>query len=74
MADLTRDTTDLGRRLRALREGRSWSRRTLAARSGTSEASIARTELYGHTPKLDSISRWATALDVALTDLLEPAA
>lgn len=69
----TPTTTDLGRRLRQLREERTWSRRTLADRSGTSEASIARTELYGHTPKLETLNRWAHTLEVGLGDLLEAA-
>jgi transcriptional regulator with XRE-family HTH domain len=64
----------LGLELRTLREAKGWSRRTLADRSATSEASIARTELYGHTPKVTILSRWADALDVSVADLLKVAA
>jgi len=64
----------LGDELRTLREARGWSRRTLADRSATSEATIARAELNGKVPKVDIIARWAVALDVPVADLLVAAA
>lgn len=60
-----------GRRLRTERDAKGWSRRTLADKSGTSEASIARVELTGHHAKLDSWDAWSAALAVPLSQLLD---
>lgn len=60
-----------GRRLRQHREAKGWSRRTLADRSGTSEANIARVELNGHNAKLDSWDAWSACLEVPLSVLLD---
>lgn len=56
--------------LRNAREARGWSRRTLAGESGTSEAAIARTELYGDLPRLATLAAWAKALGMAPGDML----
>ena len=60
-----------GRRLRQAREAKGWSRRTLADRSGTSEATNARVELYEHQAGLDSWDAWSAHLGVPLADLLD---
>ena len=60
-----------GTLIRAKRTELGWSRRTLADKAGVSEANLARTELYGHTPKLDTLSRLAEALSIPVTDLLD---
>ena len=69
MADLN---SPLSGNLKAARTAKGWSRRTLADRSGTSEATLARVELYGHTPNVSAIYAWATALDVPPSALLDP--
>lgn len=61
-----------GHRLRTERERKGWSRRTLADKSGTSEATVARVELYGHEAKLDAWDSWAAVLEVPLADLIAP--
>lgn len=60
-----------GTRLRAEREARGWSRRTLADKAGTSESNIARVELYGHRAGLDQWDAWSDVLEVPLSRLLE---
>lgn len=63
-------TSALGRTLRSAREAREWSRETLAAKSGTSVAAIARTELYGALPRMSTLYGWANALEIDAADLL----
>lgn len=63
-------TSTLGTTLRATREAKQWSRATLAKRSGTSEPAIARTELYGSSPNIATLQRWAEALEVDISELL----
>lgn len=69
-------TSPLGRNLRSAREARQWSRETLARESGTSVATIARTELNAsYTPGVSHIYAWAQALEIepgALLPLPEP--
>lgn len=65
------DTT-LGTTLRRIRESKGWSRATLAKFSATSEPAIARTELYGNSPRLATLRQWAEALEVELSALLDP--
>lgn len=64
-------TSPLGTRLRDAREGRGWSRAVLAGESGTSEPAIARTELYGNSPRLATLVAWADALGVSVSDLVD---
>lgn len=66
MADSTLGTT-----LRRTREAKQWSRATLAKESGTSEPAIARTELYGSSPRLATLRRWADALEVDVSFLID---
>lgn len=63
-------TSTLGTTLRATRTAKGWSRATLAMRSGTSEPAIARTELYGSSPRLATLRLWAEALEVDVSTLL----
>ena len=63
-------TSTLGTTLRATRKAKGWSRATLAKASGTSEPTIARTELYGSSPRLATLRQWADALEVDISYLL----
>lgn len=63
-------TSTLGTTLRRNREARGWSRATLAQKSGTSEPAIARTELYGNSPRLATLRQWADALEIDISVLL----
>lgn len=74
MAASTDRTSELGRTVRSLREGRGWSRDTLARRAGVGEATVARIELYGTTPSLGVLTSLAVALSVPVASLLEPEA
>lgn len=69
MADPTERHTEIGQRLRALREARGWSRETLARRSDTAPLTILRAEVHGSDPALSTVLAWADALDVSLGDL-----
>lgn len=62
--------TGVGRRLRALREERQWSRDLLARKSGTAPLTILRAEVHGTDPTLETLRSWAAALDVSVADLL----
>ncbi len=64
-------TTTLGSRLRTAREARGWSRATLAKQSGTSEPAVARTELYGNSPRLATLRLWADALELDMASFLD---
>jgi XRE family transcriptional regulator, regulator of sulfur utilization len=70
MATTPERTSELGRRLREVREAKGMTRANLAFAADISEPSIARIELYGQQPKLDTIVRLAAALGVPVTDLL----
>lgn len=63
-------TTERSQRVRSLREGKGWSRQTLARKAGVSEATVARIELYGQDVKLSTWDSMAQAFDVPLADLL----
>ena len=67
-------TTERSQRVRSLREGKGWSRQTLARKAGVSEATVARIELYGQDVKLSTWEAMAQALDTPLTDLVGEAA
>jgi HTH-type transcriptional regulator/antitoxin HipB len=57
---------ELGEQIRHLREQRNMTQDELAARSGTSQPAIARTEAGGVEPKLDTLERIGIALGVQL--------
>lgn len=59
----------MGQRLRALREGREWSRDLLARKSGTTALTILRAEVHGSDPALSTVMAWADALGVTLDEL-----
>lgn len=63
-------TNGRGLRLRAIRESKGWSRQTLSRKSGVSEATVARAELYGQDVKLSTWDAWAEALDVPVSELV----
>jgi XRE family aerobic/anaerobic benzoate catabolism transcriptional regulator len=60
----------VGRRIRALREERGWSRRALAVRSGLSERFLAQIESGGGNPSLRSLAGLASALATSPASLL----
>ena len=64
------DSTPLGFRLRAAREAKGWSRETLARATGTSALTILRAEIHGSSPRIDTLTSWAEALDVSIGQLL----
>lgn len=74
MADSPSAQTALGQRLRDLRTQKGWSRETLGAKSGTTALTILRAEIHGTQPTLASLTAWADALDVPLSELLDPKA
>lgn len=57
---------ELASTVRALRKERGLSQQDLAKRIGTSQAAIARLELGGSEPRLDTLERIADALEVEL--------
>jgi len=63
-------TTERSQRVRSLREGKGWSRQTLARKAGVSEATVARIELYGQDVKLSTWEAMADALDTPLVELV----
>lgn len=67
-----RQTTQLGTQIQRHRKALGWSRRTLADRAGVSEPTIARVELYGHSPRLDTLASIADALDISIGELTTP--
>ena len=62
---LAREGTELGRRLRELREGRGLTQEQLALAIGTSQPYIARIESGITEPRLDTLQRLAAALGYA---------
>lgn len=77
MQEPTQEPSDLGRRLRSLREARGWSRDLLARKSGITTMTILRTEVHGTDPTLATVQSLATALDVTVSELVgdhDPAA
>jgi len=66
----------LGGAVRTAREGRGWSRATLAKRAGVSSGTVSNLELYGTAPRWDTVQSIARALEIDLSALpeQEPAA
>jgi transcriptional regulator with XRE-family HTH domain len=62
---------DVGGRIRAIREGRGWSLRALAGRSGLSVNAISLIERGENSPTVSSLHQLATALDVPITAFFE---
>ena len=67
-----RHAYEIGRKVRELREARELTQAELAARMGSSQSVIARLELGGAEPRLDTLERVAQALDAALVLDLRP--
>ncbi len=63
---------ELGAKVRALREARGLSQAELARRMGTTQSVIARLELGGAEPRLDTLRRVCAVLDADLTVELSP--
>jgi transcriptional regulator with XRE-family HTH domain len=70
--DRARHAYEIGRKVRELREARAMTQAELAARMGSSQSVIARLELGGAEPRLDTLERVAQALDAALVLDLRP--
>lgn len=70
MADSTDAHLAIGQRLRSLREGKGWSRETLARFSGTAPLTILRAEVHGSDPAASTLLAWADALDVTVSELI----
>jgi DNA-binding XRE family transcriptional regulator len=62
-----RASRELGRRLRAWREGRGLSQRELAERLGWEQPHVARLEAGAHTPNLATLNRLARRLGLEVT-------
>ena len=62
---------DLGPRIRAIREQRGFSLRTLAERCGLSVNAISLIERGTNSPSIATLHKLATALEIRLTDLFE---
>lgn len=62
----------LGERIREAREQLGLTQKELADKVGTSQSAIARAEAGGVIPSLNSLQRYAAALDMRLTIDFEP--
>jgi transcriptional regulator with XRE-family HTH domain len=67
-----RHAYEIGRKVRELRVARQMTQAELAARMGSRQSVIARLELGGAEPRLDTLERVAQALDAALVLDLRP--
>ena len=67
-----RTEVDVGERLRALRQFRRCTLRTIAARSGLSESFLSQVERGRSSASIASLRRIALALGVSIADLFEP--
>lgn len=63
---------EVGKRVRELREERSISRAELARRMGSTPSMIARLEMGGADPRLDTLDRVSRALDLELVVDFKP--
>lgn len=73
MSEPTDGDRSIGANLRRARERIVGSRRRLSDKSGVSEATIARIELYGALPNLSTLRALADALDMSVAELDAPA-
>jgi transcriptional regulator with XRE-family HTH domain len=62
---------EVGRRVRRLREARSWSQQTLASRAGLAIRTVANVE-RGQDATLETLRRLAIELGASANDLLSP--
>ena len=63
--------TWLAMTLKTLRDKRGWTQAALAKRARVSAGYIARLETHRHDPKLSTLVKLASALEVPVTDLVE---
>jgi ribosome-binding protein aMBF1 (putative translation factor) len=61
--EATRLAYELGKTVRAMREGRGWSQNDLAREAGMTQSAVARFEAGGTIPTLPVLERLARALD-----------
>lgn len=66
------DTTALGHNIRRLREARKLSQNDVAQRAGLSRVAYGNIEAGSSSPKVETLMRVASALEVKLQELLEP--
>ncbi|GAA0389297.1 hypothetical protein GCM10009530_45500 [Microbispora corallina] len=72
--EATRLAYELGRTVRAMREGRGWSQNDLAREAGMTQSAVARFEAGGTIPTLPVLERLARALDAHVEVRLTPRA
>lgn len=65
------EDSQVGQQIRMLREGRGWSLRELAQRSGLSANAISRIERGENSPTVSSLRAMAEAFNVPITDFFE---
>lgn len=70
MADPRERHTEIGQRLRALREAKGWSREALARKSDTAALTILRAEVHGSDPAASTLLAWSDALGVTVSELV----
>lgn len=70
MSKTAETQTELGRRLRTLRDDKGLSRRDLSIAAGVSDSVIVRAELYGHVPTVKNLALIAGVLGADLSDLV----
>jgi transcriptional regulator with XRE-family HTH domain len=67
------DAKEIGRRVRALREGKGWSLRDLAGRCGLSRSSISDVErAVSESPGIEKLAAIARGLGVGIDTLISP--
>jgi transcriptional regulator with XRE-family HTH domain len=66
-----KQSSDIGRRMREIREQRGYSQRDLANRAGLSTNAISRIERGENSPTVSSLHQLATALDVPIVSFFE---
>ncbi|GAA2642111.1 helix-turn-helix domain-containing protein [Nonomuraea recticatena] len=70
--EATRLAYELGRTVRAMREGRGWSQNDLAREAAMTQSAVARFEAGGTIPTLPVLERLARALDAHVDVRLTP--
>ncbi|GAA1270143.1 hypothetical protein Psi02_20420 [Planotetraspora silvatica] len=72
--EATRLAYELGKTVRAMREGRGWSQNVLAREAGMTQSAVARFEVGGTIPTLPVLERLARVLDADVEVRLTPRA
>jgi transcriptional regulator with XRE-family HTH domain len=63
--------SQIGQRIRTLRQESGQTQEGLAREAGVSNGTIVRIEMGRNRPNLDTLAKIAAALDVAVSDLLQ---